>query len=213
MSGKYETHDKDQAGDEFEESAVRLSKEMAEKYDPSRLSQLILRDAGRSEPLDLHTRSRMEQTLGGNFSNVRIIRGPLAEEITSRYRADAVTVSSTELILVREGWQSNFQSAEGMGLLAHELTHVQQGQRGLHFSGDHSPDSPLERQAYAVGAAVTSAMREGANAMKKDMRKIQSKIEHMLWTHVAKEAEKALKKGDTQDAVRDGSSNNQGVTR
>src|SRR6185295_15907977 len=112
----------DNQRDDVEESMFRLDQEIARKYDPQTLSRLIMRDAGRGEPLDLHTRSRMEHSMGGDFSGVRIIRGPLAEEITSRYRADAVTVGGTELILVREGWQSNFQSAEGYALLAHELT-------------------------------------------------------------------------------------------
>ena len=117
-----------------DEQAFRLDHEIARKYDPGMLSKLIVRDSGRGEPLDLHTRSAMERRLGGNFGGVRVYRGPLAEEVTSRYRADAVTVGGTEMILVREGWQSNFSTVQGGALLAHELTHVRQQQRGLHFT-------------------------------------------------------------------------------
>src|SRR5262249_43611508 len=53
---------------EAEEPSFRLDHEITRKYDPSALSKLIVRDAGRGEPLDLHTRSQMEQHLGGNFS-------------------------------------------------------------------------------------------------------------------------------------------------
>ena len=57
--------------DDNEESMFRLDQEIARKYDPQTLSRLIMRDAGRGEPLDLHTRSRMEHSLGGDFSGVR----------------------------------------------------------------------------------------------------------------------------------------------
>ncbi len=132
-----------------DEQAFRLDQEIAKKYDPGMLSRLIMRDAGRGEPLDLHTRSAMERRLGGNFSGVRVYRGPLAEEVTARYRADAVTVGGTEMILVREGWQSNFSSVQGGALLAHELTHVRQQQRGLHFHGAGDTSSPLEKEAHS----------------------------------------------------------------
>src|SRR5262245_35631026 len=114
-----------QADPQDEEPRVTLDQEIALKYDPAALSRLVMRDAGRGERLDLHTRMEMERRLGGDFSSVRVFRGPLAEEITARYRADAVTVGGTEMILVREGWRGNQQSAAGKALLAHELTHVQ----------------------------------------------------------------------------------------
>jgi hypothetical protein len=145
-----------------EEPAFRLDHEITRKYDPSALSKLIVRDAGRGEPLDLHTRGMMEQRLGGNFGNVRIIRGPLAEEVTARYRADAVTVGGTELVLVREGWRSNFQTTAGRSLLAHELTHVQQQQRGLHFA--HTPGGHDEGHSDLEAEAEHNEMLEQLGA-------------------------------------------------
>lgn len=196
-----------------DEQAFQLDKEIALKYDPSTLSRMIMRDAGRGESLDLHTRARMERRLGGDFSNVRIVRGPLAEEITSRYRADAVTVGGTELILVREGWQSNFQSAEGTALLAHELTHVQQQQRGLHFahSGGDDENSDHEREAYGVQHLV-KAEEQGRNMME-EATKRQLLSERKIWQEVTKVAREMMKKEDELGEIRDGSSNIQSDTQ
>ncbi|MFO0576310.1 MAG: DUF4157 domain-containing protein [Polyangia bacterium] len=197
-----------EATDESEPS-FRLDQEIARRYDPSRLSQLIVRDAGRGESLDLHTRAQMERRLGGSFGGVRIFRGPLAEEVTSRYRADAVTVGGTEMILVREGWQSNFQSAEGHALLAHELTHVRQQQRGLHFAHSHGygDDSPLEREAYAVQHAVAAEQR-GDDLMAKH-EKLRRQKEVKFWEAVRKRGREKYEEHKQQGDMR-GSPNSQG---
>ena len=63
-----------------DEQAFRLDHEIARKYDPGMLSKLIMRDAGRGESLDLHTRSAMERRLGGNFGGVRVYRGSWFEK-------------------------------------------------------------------------------------------------------------------------------------
>lgn len=196
-------------GTEESEPSFRLDQEIARRYDPSRLSQLIVRDAGRGEPLDLHTRAQMERRLGGSFGGVRIFRGPLAEEVTSRYRADAVTVGGTEMILVREGWQSNFQSAEGHALLAHELTHVRQQQRGLHFAHSHGygDDSPLEREAYAVQHAVAAEQR-GDDLMARH-EKLRRQKEVKFWEAVRKRGREKYEEQKQQGDMR-GSTNAQG---
>jgi hypothetical protein len=196
-----------------DEPSFKLDKEIALKYDPATLSRHIMRDAGRGESLDLNTRARMESRLGGDFSNVRIVRGPLAEEITSRYRADAVTVGGTELILVREGWQSNFQSAEGAALLAHELTHVQQQQRGLHFahSGEGAEHSDIEQEAYSV-QALTRAEEQGRN-LADESTKRAALAEKKIWHEVKKQARKMLKNEEESKEIRDGAANIQSNTQ
>lgn len=196
-----------------DEESFRLDKDIALKYDPATLSRHIMRDAGRGESLDLHTRSRMERRLGGDFSNVRIVRGPLAEEITSRYRADAVTVGGTELVLVREGWQSNFQSAEGTALLAHELTHVQQQQRGLHFahSGGDDENSEHEREAYSVQSMVRA--EEQGRHLAEESTKRSALAERKIWHEVKKMARKIMKNDEESKEIRDGSANIQSNTQ
>ena len=188
-----------------EEQTFRLDHEITRKYDPTALSKLIVRDSGRGEALDLHTRSAMERRLGGNFGGVRIYRGPLAEEVTSRYRADAVTVGGTEMILVREGWQSNFSTVQGGALLAHELTHVRQQQRGLHFHGAGDPSSPMEREAH--GEQDAYAAEFGAETEKHAFDEYAKDLKaHM--TEVMKEALKQYEKEQQQQDLR-GNTNSQ----
>jgi hypothetical protein len=199
--------------EEGDGSDFRLDREIARRYDPATLSRFIVRDAGRGEPLDLHTRSRMEQRLGGDFSNVRIIRGPLAEEVTARYSADAVQVGGTELILVREGWQSNFQSAEGAALLAHELTHVRQSQQGLHFehSGGDNENSEHEVEAYTVQRLVKAA-EQGQHLMQEAAQR-QELAARQLWKMVLKTAKELHKKKEQLDGIRGGGANAQSQHR
>ena len=183
-----------------EEPQFRLDHEITRKYDPSALSKLIMRDAGRGEALDLHTRAQMEQRLGGDFSGVRVIRGPLAEEVTARYRADAVTVGGTELVLVREGWRSNFQTVAGQSLLAHELTHVQQGQRGLHFAhtpgGHDEAHSELEAEAE-LNEHMTAADQQGRSmAHEAEIRRTMA--ERNTWDEVRKRVKKMKEKNEKE---------------
>ena len=193
-----------------EEPQFRLDHEITRKYDPGALSKLIMRDAGRGEALDLHTRGQMERRLGGNFSNVRVIRGPLAEEVTARYRADAVTVGGTELVLVREGWRSNFQTADGQALLAHELTHVQQQQRGLHFA--HSPGGHDESHSHLEDEAelmehLTRADHQG-QSLAREAEQRRSVAHDNTWEEVRKRV-KQMKEKNEKDGDERGNPNAQ----
>lgn len=136
--------------------ALALSQEIAQRWEPSRLSKLVVGGAGSGEKLDLDTQSEMERRIGGRFSDVRVFRGPFAEAVTKAHRADAVTVANTGMILVREGPRSDPKTALGKALLAHELTHVSQAQRGLHFAleGGESQGAAHEREAEAVEQKV-----------------------------------------------------------
>jgi Domain of unknown function (DUF4157) len=149
---------------------LRLSQEIAQKWDPSRLSKLVVGGAGSGEKLDLQTQSEMERRLGGRFADVRVFRGPFAEAVTKAHRADAVTIANTGMILVREGPRSDPKTALGKALLAHELTHVSQAQRGLHFAleGGESQGASHEQEAEAVEQQVhdeetAQAKRGGAH--------------------------------------------------
>ena len=142
--------------EERKRRALALSQEIAQRWEPSKLSKLVIGGAGSGEKLDLETQSQMERRLGGRFGDVRIFRGPFAEAVTKAHRADAVTVANTGMILVREGPRSDPKTALGKALLAHELTHVSQAQRGLHFAleGGESQGAAHEQEAEAVEAKV-----------------------------------------------------------
>jgi len=134
-----------------------LDQDIARKYDPARLSKIVVEGAGRGERLDLATRSQMERILPGHdFSKVRVFRGAFAEEITARHKADAVTIANTGMILMRESPRSAPGTTAHQALLAHELTHVAQAQRGMHFAledgGGHGDQA--EGEAQGVERAV-----------------------------------------------------------
>jgi hypothetical protein len=152
--------------EERKQRALRLGQEIAHKYDASRLSRVVINDAGAGEKLDVGTQSEMEKRLGGRFSDVRVFRGAFAEAVTKAHRADAVTIANTGMILVREGPRSDPKTALGKALLAHELTHVSQAQRGLHFAleGGESQGAPHEQEAEAVEQQVHAEASGGAPA-------------------------------------------------
>jgi hypothetical protein len=145
--------------EERKKRALAMSQEIAQRWEPSRLSKFVVGGAGSGEKLDLGTQSEMERRLGGRFGDVRVFRGPFAEAVTKAHRADAVTIANTGMILVREGPRSDPKTALGKALLAHELTHVSQAQRGLHFAleGGESQAAAHEQEAEAVEQQVHAA--------------------------------------------------------
>jgi len=121
------------------------------------LKKMVLKGAGRGEHLDLATRGEMERHVPGyDFSKVRVFRGPLAEEVTARHKADAVTIGNTGMILMRQSARSASGTTTGRALLAHELTHVAQAQRGMVFAkeGGASGEGAHEQEAHAVEHSV-----------------------------------------------------------
>ena len=159
------TNDEDKPGEEAlteeerRKRALALGQEIAQRWEPSRLTKFVVGGAGSGEKLDLDTQSQMERRLGGRFGDVRVFRGPFAEAVTKAHRADAVTIANTGMILVREGPRSDPKTALGKALLAHELTHVSQAQRGLHFAleGGESQGAAHEQEAEAVEQQVHAA--------------------------------------------------------
>jgi hypothetical protein len=149
--------------EERKKRSQKLSQDISLKYDPERLSRVLVDEAGRGEHLDEATRIEMERRIGGNFANVRVFRGPFADAITKQHRADAVTVGATGMILVREGPRADPQTALGKALIAHELTHVAQAQHGMHFAleGGAGGHGAHEKQAEAVESAVHSEASGG----------------------------------------------------
>jgi hypothetical protein len=144
----------DESPEERHKRMLELTSQVADRYDPDHLSKISVEQAGRSERLDLTTQSEMERRIGGKFGDVRIIRGAVAEAVTKQHRADAVTIGRSNMILVREGPRSDPNTALGKALIAHELTHVHQSQRGMHFdhtlASEGNPNDHLEQGAEAV---------------------------------------------------------------
>ncbi len=120
---------------EPEEISDQLARDIAKRWDPDRLLQLVASRAGRGEALDHSLRERYEQKLGIDLGHVRLYSGEFAEEFNKRRNADAVTIGGTGMILMGGTTDRSMATAAGQALLAHELTHVAQAERGLHRAG------------------------------------------------------------------------------
>src|SRR5688572_7612250 len=128
-----------------EELSSELSEEIARRWDPERILKLVATRAGKGEKLDAALRSRYEARLGVDLSHVRIYTGELAEEINEKHNAHAVTIGNTGMILMGST-SGSMATAEGQALLAHELTHVAQQQRGMFRDAKFSDSMPFAEE-------------------------------------------------------------------
>jgi len=146
--------------DQIDPGADQLTDELARKYDPERLLRIVSRRAGKGELLDHSIRAKYEKRFGVDLGHVRIYTGEFAEEFNRQHSAYAVTVGSTGMILMGGSSDKSMGSAAGQALLAHELTHVAQAERGLHrkgYGGDMPFTSEHEAEAEAVEHSVAQS--------------------------------------------------------
>ena len=180
--------------DQTETRAEDLSDELAKKYDPERLLKIIAKRAGRGESLDHSVRAKYEKRFGVDLGHVRLITGEFAEEFNRQRNAYAVTVGATGMILMGNSPDKAMGTSAGSALLAHELTHVAQAQRGLHRKATYSGDMPfgedhdeIEAEAEAEEASEgQGATANTANAnmakmidedqLKQDIEKIRARV-------------------------------------
>ena len=179
-----------------EELSDELARDIAKRWDPERLLKLVATRAGKGEALDASLRARYEEKLGVDLGHVRIYTGAFAEEFNKQRNADAVTIGGTGMILMGGTTDRPMESAAGQALLAHELTHVAQAERGVHRKGrgvdmelateEHEAEAELAEQdemdRHAGGSAATAAaaqkqQKENGEAIE---RAIMEKVMAML---------------------------------
>lgn len=124
--------------DDDDQRAEELSDELARKYSPEKLLRMISRRAGKGESLDHSVRAKYEKKFGVDLGHVRVYTGEFAEEFNRKRDAYAVTIGSTGMILMGGSPEKSMATPSGQALLAHELTHVAQQQKGLHRKGTFS---------------------------------------------------------------------------
>jgi hypothetical protein len=181
--------------DDNSQPSEELTDELARKYDPERLLKLLERKAGRGAPLDASIRAKYEKRFGVDLSHVRVVTGEFAEEFNRQRDAYAVTVGATGVILMGNSPDRSMGSRSGEALLAHELTHVAQAQRGLHnrlVAPDFTPAHEME--AHAIEDEVArgdrpeshDAVDEASKAMaaeeaaKASLEKIKARVLEMM---------------------------------
>lgn len=152
-----------------EELSDELARDIAKRWDPERLLKLVAARAGKGEALDASLRARYEQKLGVDLSHVRVYTGAFAEEFNKQRNADAVTIGGTGMILMGGTTDRPMESASGQALLAHELTHVAQAERGVHRKG-RGVDMELATEEHEAEAEQAEAeeMQHQQRAAPKD---------------------------------------------
>ena len=124
---------------------------------------------GGGAPLSRDVRARMEPALGADLSSVRVHTGGESSAAAEELSARAFTTGSD--VHFRAG-EFAPGTREGDRLLAHELTHVVQGQKsGVQRKAEHEgdggaeagaavshPDEPAEKEADAVGDQVADQL-------------------------------------------------------
>lgn len=171
-----------------EELSDELARDIAKRWDPERLLKLVATRAGKGEALDASLRARYEEKLGVDLSHVRVYTGAFAEEFNKQRNADAVTIGGTGMILMGGTTDRPMESAAGQALLAHELTHVAQAERGVHRKG-RGADMELATEEHEAEAEQAEAQemhhqqggRAGAEAAaqqrgKKDAEELEQAV-------------------------------------
>ena len=140
-----------------EEMSEELARDIARRWDPERLMQLVAARAGKGEQLDHTLRARYEKRLGVDLSHVRIYTGTFAEDFNRSRNAEAVTIGGTGMILMGNSPERSMATAAGHGLLAHELTHVAQAERGMYRSAKGNEDMELATEEHEAEAEAADS--------------------------------------------------------
>lgn len=173
------------------EGGTELSEEIANKWDPDRLLRLVSKRAGKGSKLDVSTQERYERMLNADFSGVRVFTGEFAEQVTRAHSAEAVTIASTGMILMRGSADMSLATGAGQGLLAHELTHVAQAQPGMHrkastvgdmtFTQEHEQEAEQVQAQVAGGGGDAGAAEEAAQQKREYIREaVKERVVEML---------------------------------
>ena len=177
------------AAAEADARAEQLTDELAKKYDPERLLKIVSRRAGRGQSLDASVRAKYEKRFGVDLGHVRVYSGEFAEEFNRKRNAYAVTIGSTGMILMGNSPDKSMGSAAGQALLAHEITHVAQANRGLHnknFAGamplateEHEEEAEeIEAEVLAGGTGDGTTLSHDAKAaVAKGKQKLEAAME------------------------------------
>ncbi len=155
-----------------------------------RLARWVERILATGKPLDETTKSQMEGFFGRNLEDVRIHDSHLAGEVARKLGAEAFAYGNR---IFADKERFNLQTPEGLGLLAHELTHVIQqtqpqplppysnaaprpvpsgehgiitGRRNAHVAGYSLPSSStVQRDTEAEAQASEQAISQAAEGV------------------------------------------------
>lgn len=180
-----------------------LSDEIVRKWDPQRLLGLVAKQAGKGEPLDESTRRRYERKLGVDLGRVRIYTGEFAQEVSKAHRAEAVTIGTTGMVLMGGSPERSMATTAGRALLAHELTHVAQAERGVHRRAAFSEPTPLATEEHEAEAAAAEAEEHAEAASQGDEESAEER-EQRLFEIVRRRVLDMFSEAERLDLMRNG---------
>lgn len=133
----------------------------------SALLQRALNNPSAREPLPLTARAQLAPLLGRDVSDVQLIRDPLAAAATAAANADALAVGNA--VLLSPG--QDLTSPRGLGLLAHELTHVlREREPGFVPAVVRTPRAPLGTERRRLAPPPRAAAPETSVAPQDEER-------------------------------------------
>lgn len=165
------------------EQQENLGDQIIKRWNPERLLRVVAKRAGRGERLDESTRRRYERKLGVDLGRVRIYTGEFAEEVNKAHRAEAVTIGNTGMILMGGSPDRSPATTAGRALLAHELTHVAQSERGVHRRatfGESTPLATAEHEAEAEQAEAAEHQEAAGEQNQESEAERQARLQEIV---------------------------------
>jgi hypothetical protein len=133
---------------------------------PDNQPQMALRRAVPT-PTAETTRRFLQPLVGIDPAEVRVFRGPVADQVTAAYRADALASGDTVALAA----EHSEDTPATLGVLAHELTHIAR-QRDARFV------PPLVRRENMSGAANEESL---AQSVEMQVRRIARDQDEATW--------------------------------
>ena len=167
-----------------------ISDSIANKY--LQLGREMLNDSA-STTLDQNMRAQVAEVIGQDPGNVRIHTGDMANKAAEALGAEAFALGDSDVYFGKGVYAPH--TAEGLGLLVHELTHTRDNLVGAAFStgdsqaGYSAGEMRAEiNQAVAQEAAQSSKLgkadEDGAGESEEtlDLKKLEDKVHELLET-------------------------------
>jgi hypothetical protein len=152
---------------------------------------------GGGQSLDGAVQKQMGESIGHDFSGVRVHTSAESNELNQQLSARAFTTGQD--IFFKSG-EYNPGSGSGQELIAHELTHVVQQSSGAAGSGGgqmvvNPPDDVYEQEADAVAKQAISSSGEAVQRQTEE-EELQMKADETLQREAAPEEEELQMKAD-----------------
>ena len=152
-----------------EEEELQMKSGNGKPHMSDDLSRKISSAAGRGSSLPASTQSEMSDSIGYDFSNVKVHTGPESAQLNKSLGAQAFTHGND--VFFNAG-KFNPESTNGKHLLAHELTHVVQQGKGRVAPQVQGIFGKIKKGLKKVGKAIKGGAKKVFGGIKKGAKAI-----------------------------------------